>query len=81
MKTLMKAVDGFAVARMTFGNPDFVAYEQSYGAQGHRVTEAGGLAPTLEKAFAAGGLHLVVVPVGYSENVRALVDELADMQH
>jgi acetolactate synthase-1/2/3 large subunit len=75
-----QAVDGFADAGMTFGNPDFVAYAQSYGAQGHRVTEAGGLAPTLEKAFAAGGLHLVVVPVDYSENVRVLVDELADMQ-
>ena len=32
-------------------------------------------------AFAAGGPHLVVVPVDYSENVRVLVDELADMQH
>jgi acetolactate synthase-1/2/3 large subunit len=32
------------------------------------------------KAFAAGGLHLVVVPVDYSENVRVLVDELANMQ-
>lgn len=30
-----QAVDGFADAGMTFGNPDFVAYAQSYGAQGH----------------------------------------------
>lgn len=76
-----QAVDGFADAGMTFGNPDFVAYAQSYGAKGHRVADAGGLAPTLEMAFAAGGLHLVVVPVDYSENVRVLVNELANMQH
>lgn len=76
-----QAVDRFADAGMTFGNPDFVAYAQSYGARGHRVTEAGALAPTLGKAFAVGGLHLMVVPVDYCENVRVLVDELADMQH
>jgi acetolactate synthase-1/2/3 large subunit len=75
-----QAVDGFADAGMTFGNPDFVAYARSYGAEGHRVTDAGGLVPVLEHAFTAGGLHLVAVPVDYSENVRVLVDELASMQ-
>ena len=34
------------------------------------------VAPTLEAAFAAGGVHLVAVPVDYSENKRVLVDEL-----
>lgn len=28
--------------------------------------------------FKAGGVHLVVVPVDYSENIRVLVDELRD---
>jgi acetolactate synthase I/II/III large subunit len=32
--------------------------------------------PTLEAAFSAGGVHLVAVPVDYSENKRVLVDEL-----
>ncbi|HME20119.1 MAG TPA: hypothetical protein VKI44_01920 [Acetobacteraceae bacterium] len=32
--------------------------------------------PTLETAFAEGGVHLVTVPVDYSENMRVLVDEL-----
>jgi len=32
--------------------------------------------PTLEAAFAAGGVHLVAVPIDYSENTRVLVDEL-----
>ena len=63
---------------MTFGNPDFVAYARSYGAHGHRIAAAAELVPTLEAAFAAGGVHLVAVPIDYSENTRVLVDELGD---
>ena len=71
-----QAVDGYPDFGMTFGNPDFVAYAEAYGARGSRVTQADGLAPALEAAFSAGGIHLVCVPVDYSENVRVLVDEL-----
>jgi acetolactate synthase-1/2/3 large subunit len=71
-----QAVDGFADFGMTFGNPDFVAYAQSFGVKGSRVESADGLAPTLDAAFKAGGVHLVSVPVDYSENKRVLVDEL-----
>ena len=35
-----------------------------------------GLASALEAAFEMGGVHLVAVPVDYSENKRVLVDEL-----
>ncbi|MBE7203248.1 MAG: acetolactate synthase large subunit, partial [Parafilimonas terrae] len=73
-----QAVDKFPDYGMTFGNPDFVAYAESYGAKGHRVVSADALAPTLEAAFAAGGVHLVAVPVDYSENTRVLVEELRD---
>jgi acetolactate synthase I/II/III large subunit len=72
-----QAVDKFADFGMTFANPDFVCYAAAYGAQATRVTTAGELAPALEKAFAGGGVHLVIVPVDYSENKRVLVDELA----
>jgi acetolactate synthase-1/2/3 large subunit len=71
-----QAVDGFADFGMTFGNPDFVSYAQSYRARGHRVAAAAELVPILEKAFAEGGVHLVAVPVDYGENTRVLVDEL-----
>ncbi|WP_026191122.1 acetolactate synthase large subunit [Methylobacterium sp. WSM2598] len=71
-----QAVDEFADYGMTFGNPDFVAYANSYGATGHRVTAVRDLAPTLEAAFKAGGVHLVAVPVDYSENTRVLIKEL-----
>jgi acetolactate synthase-1/2/3 large subunit len=71
-----QAVDGFADSGMTFGNPDFVKYAESYGAKGWRVGGAGELAPLLAGAFSAGGVHLVSVPVDYSENARVLVEEL-----
>ncbi|MGC1578496.1 MAG: acetolactate synthase large subunit [Beijerinckiaceae bacterium] len=71
-----QAADGFPDFGMTFGNPDFVAYARAYGAKGSRVESADALAPTLEAAFSGGGVHLVTVPVDYSENMRVLVDEL-----
>jgi acetolactate synthase-1/2/3 large subunit len=71
-----QAVDSFADWGLTFGNPDFVKYAESYGAKGSRVDSADGLGPALEKAFAAGGIHLIAVPIDYSENIRVLVDEL-----
>jgi acetolactate synthase I/II/III large subunit len=71
-----QAVDRFPDFGMSFGNPDFVRYAEAYGAKGSRVTAVEDLAPTLEAAFAGGGVHLVDVPVDYSENMRVLVDEL-----
>jgi acetolactate synthase-1/2/3 large subunit len=73
-----QAVDGYPDFGMSFGNPDFVAYAQAYGLKGRHVEDAEGLAPALETAFAAGGIHLIAVPVDYSENIRVLVDELRD---
>jgi acetolactate synthase-1/2/3 large subunit len=74
-----QAVDGFPDFGMTFGNPDFVRYAQAYGAKGSRVTTAAELVPTLEAAFAGGGVHLVEVPIDYSENMRVLGEELGEL--
>jgi acetolactate synthase-1/2/3 large subunit len=63
---------------MTFENPDFVRYAESYGAHGSRVERVGDLKSTLERAFAARGVHLVTVPIDYSENERVLVTELRE---
>jgi acetolactate synthase-1/2/3 large subunit len=71
-----QGVDGFPDYGMTFGNPDFVAYAHAYGAKGSRVEHADGLSAALETAFAEGGVHIVAVPVDYSENMRVLVEEL-----
>jgi acetolactate synthase I/II/III large subunit len=72
-----QAVDKFPDWGLTFGNPDFVKYAESYGAKGWRVTATDDLVPTLEAAFKQGGVHLVAVPIDYSENTRVLVDELS----
>jgi acetolactate synthase-1/2/3 large subunit len=72
-----QAVDKFPDWGLTFGNPDFVKYAESYGAKGWRVNATEDLVPTLEAAFRHGGVHLVAVPIDYSENTRVLVEELS----
>lgn len=73
-----QAAVGFEDFGLEFGNPDFVQYAQSYGATGHRVESAEDLIPTFEKAFRAGGVHLVDLAIDYSENQKVLIDELAE---
>lgn len=73
-----QAVDRFPDFGMTFGNPDFVKYAESYGAKGTRVERIEDFSGILNGAFEAGGVHLVEVPIDYSENERVLVHELAE---
>ena len=73
-----QAVDQFADFGLQFGNPDFVAYAEAYGATGTRVEAIREFIPTLERAFTEGGVHLVAVPIDYSENTRVLIDELRE---
>lgn len=61
---------------LDFGNPDFVKYAESYGAKGHRVENAAGLLPLLERCHAEHGVHVIEVPVDYSENDRILNHEI-----
>ena len=68
--------DGFPDYGLTFGNPEFVAYAEAYGASGHRLENVDEMHEALESAFTAGGVHLIIVPVDYSENQRVLIDEL-----
>jgi acetolactate synthase-1/2/3 large subunit len=72
-----QAADGFEDFALTFGNPDFVRYAESYGAEGHRVDAVGGLRDIVRECGVQGGVHVVDVPVDYSENQRVLIDELA----
>ncbi|WP_024517405.1 acetolactate synthase large subunit [Bradyrhizobium sp. Tv2a-2] len=71
-----QAVDHFPDFGLSFGNPDFVLYAKAYGANGHRIETIDSFVPTLEAAFQSGGVHLITIPIDYSENVRVLVDEL-----
>lgn len=71
-----QAHSGFTDWGLNFNNPDFVKYAESYGATGHRLERTQDLVPTYEKAFDAGGVHLVDIPIDYSENQKVLIDEL-----
>ena len=61
---------------LDFGNPDFVKYAESYGAKGHRVESAAGLLRLLQRCHAEHGVHVIEVPVDYSENDRILNHEI-----
>lgn len=61
---------------LDFGNPDFVAYAESYGAHGHRVQKTEDFAPLLEKCFQAGGVHVIDLPIDDSEHEAVLTKEL-----
>lgn len=73
-----QAQAGFKDWGLQFNNPDFVKYAESYGAHGHRITNTEDLVATYENAFNTGGVHLVEVPVDYSENTKVLIDELKE---
>ena len=70
---------GFADYGLDFGNPDFVKYAEAYHAKGHRITEANQLIPLVREAFQIGGVHLIDVPVDYSQNDRILNHEIQEL--
>jgi acetolactate synthase I/II/III large subunit len=63
---------------VSFTNPDVVAYAESFGAKGYRVTAADQLLPTLKAALDDDGVSLIACPVDYSENLR-LTDTLGQL--
>ncbi len=69
---------GLADYGLSFGNPDFVRYVESYGGRGHRLQRTRDFLPLLEGCLKEGGLHLIDVPVDYSENQRVLTCQLRE---
>jgi acetolactate synthase I/II/III large subunit len=63
---------------VAFNNPDVIAYAESFGAKGYRVTAADQLLPTLKAALDDDGVSLIACPVDYSENLR-LTDTLGQL--
>lgn len=57
---------------LDYGNPDFVTYAQSYGAQGHRVNTTEELAPLMRRCLVTPGVHIIDCPVDYSLNNQKL---------
>ena len=62
----------------SFGNPDFVAYAESFGATGYRITSADGLLPALQAALAADTVSVIACPVDYAANLE-LIESLGDL--
>ena len=65
-------------SHMSFTNPDFVQYAESFGAKGYRITAADQLLPALQKALASDTVSVITCPVDYSENTK-LTAALADL--
>jgi acetolactate synthase-1/2/3 large subunit len=70
---------GFQDWGLTYGNPDFVAYAESYGAKGHRVTSAEMLPGLLQHCLDTPGVHLIDCPMDYSDNDRILNKEIREL--
>jgi acetolactate synthase-1/2/3 large subunit len=61
-----------------FGNPDFVAYAESFGARGYRIEAADQLLPTLRRALDDDTVSVIACPVDYSANLQ-LTDALGEL--
>ena len=55
-----------------FGNPDFVAYAESFGADGYRIEAPEELLPTLRQALAEDTVSVISCPVDYSANLELI---------
>ncbi|MDC0458416.1 acetolactate synthase large subunit [Alphaproteobacteria bacterium] len=75
-----QAGSGFADWGLEYNNPDFVKYAESYGAHGHSITSVAGFIETVDRAYRQGGVHLIDLPVDYSQNVKELITDLRDHQ-
>ncbi len=70
---------GFENFGLDIGNPDFIKYVESYGGHGTRIGSTEELLPTLKRCLDAKGVHLIEVPVDYSDNKKLLDAELTDI--
>jgi acetolactate synthase I/II/III large subunit len=65
-------------SHVSFNNPDFAKYAQSFGANGYKITQADELMPVLKQALADKTLSIIDCPVDYSENLK-LTEKLGEM--
>ena len=70
---------GFEDWGLTYGNPDFVKYAESYGAHGHRVTSAESMPALLKQCLDTPGVHVVEVPIDYADNDRILNKDVREL--
>jgi len=70
---------GFEDWGLTYGNPDFVKYAESYGAHGHRVESSDHLREVLAHCRDTPGVHLIDCPVDYCENDQILNKDIKEL--
>ena len=70
---------GFKDWGLTYGNPDFVKYAESYGANGYRVESSTHLTELLKHCRDTPGVHLIDCPVDYSENDSILNHQIKEL--
>ncbi|MCH7548269.1 MAG: acetolactate synthase large subunit [Candidatus Krumholzibacteriota bacterium] len=63
---------------LDYGNPDFVKYAESYGASGYRLEATEDLVGLIDSCYEAKGVHVIEVPVDYSDNDRILNHEIKE---
>ena len=69
---------GFEDFGLEYGNPDFVKFAECHGANGYRVEKTEDFVPLLKKCNDTPGVHIVELPVDYSENDRILNHEIKE---
>lgn len=70
---------GFKDWGLTYGNPDFVKYAESYGANGYRVESAADLPKVLKTCLETPGVNLIDCPVDYSDNDLILNRQIKEL--
>jgi acetolactate synthase-1/2/3 large subunit len=61
--------DDFEDFGLDFSNPDFKKYAESYGAYGYSVNSVDEFRDLLNETIVKKGVHLIEVPIDYSENI------------
>lgn len=69
----------FADYGLDFNNPCFIQYARSYGAKGYRLQKADELVPLMRDCQQQGGVHIIDVPVDYSENNTILNEQIPSL--
>lgn len=63
---------------VSFTNPDFLKYAESFGGKGYRIENTKDLLPTLKQAIADNTVSIIDCPVDYRENLK-LTEKLGEM--
>ncbi len=63
---------------ISFNNPDFVKYAESFGAKGYKINKAEELIPTIKQAVVDKTVVIIDCPVDYSENMK-LTEKLGSL--